>query len=295
VAFGLIAGWDFGAEYVAGYIVEKSLSVDNHFVFVVILSTFAVPVPAQARHAGARRYDVASRELQFGRPGGSASHYGFAPPPTPVLRQVLCIFVASRPECTPVPMVRAQTSGQHRVMNPQQTAVRPQQRIIPEASLPMTASDLDQLRTELRGLRLYGRGDIAERLRDARQYGDGSNNDELLAVREEQMVIEARIALLEHVIARAVIADPPEGSGIAGIGSTVSLEEVPSGAMKTYRLASAHAIGNRTISAASPMGQALIGSRAGAVVSLELPDGRSRSVRLVSVKRDRARAVPNAY
>ncbi|GLY95246.1 TerC family protein [Actinoplanes sp. NBRC 103695] len=47
IAFGFvfasIAGWDFGAQYFAGYIVEKSLSVDNLFVFVIIMSTFAVP------------------------------------------------------------------------------------------------------------------------------------------------------------------------------------------------------------------------------------------------------------
>ena len=43
VVFGLIAGWDYGAQYFAGYIVEKSLSVDNLFVFVIIMTTFAVP------------------------------------------------------------------------------------------------------------------------------------------------------------------------------------------------------------------------------------------------------------
>jgi tellurite resistance protein TerC len=47
VAFGFViagvSGWDFGAQYFAGYIVEKSLSVDNLFVFVIIMSTFAVP------------------------------------------------------------------------------------------------------------------------------------------------------------------------------------------------------------------------------------------------------------
>ena len=47
VAFGLvlgwIAGWDFGIQYFAGYLVEKSLSVDNLFVFVIIMTTFAVP------------------------------------------------------------------------------------------------------------------------------------------------------------------------------------------------------------------------------------------------------------
>jgi tellurite resistance protein TerC len=49
VVFGLIAGWDHGTEYFAGYIVEKSLSVDNLFVFVVIMSTFAVPAEHQQR------------------------------------------------------------------------------------------------------------------------------------------------------------------------------------------------------------------------------------------------------
>ncbi|GAB3647791.1 TerC family protein [Streptomyces sparsus] len=53
VAFGVVfasqVGWDYGAEYFAGYIVEKSLSVDNLFVFVLIMSTFAVPKEHQHR------------------------------------------------------------------------------------------------------------------------------------------------------------------------------------------------------------------------------------------------------
>src|SRR3954452_8872225 len=49
LVFGVIAGWEFGAEYFAGYIVEKSLSVDNLFVFVVIMSTFGVPPEHQQR------------------------------------------------------------------------------------------------------------------------------------------------------------------------------------------------------------------------------------------------------
>jgi tellurite resistance protein TerC len=49
VALGAVAGWDFGAEYFAGYVVEKSLSVDNLFVFVIILGTFAVPPEHQNR------------------------------------------------------------------------------------------------------------------------------------------------------------------------------------------------------------------------------------------------------
>jgi tellurite resistance protein TerC len=49
VVFGIVAGWDLGAQYFAGYVVEKSLSVDNLFVFMIIMSTFAVPAPQQPR------------------------------------------------------------------------------------------------------------------------------------------------------------------------------------------------------------------------------------------------------
>ena len=49
VVFGVLAGWDFGSQYFAGYIVEKSLSVDNLFVFVIIMTTFAVPAEHQQR------------------------------------------------------------------------------------------------------------------------------------------------------------------------------------------------------------------------------------------------------
>jgi tellurite resistance protein TerC len=49
VAFALIAGWDLGAQYFAGYIVERSLSLDNLFVFVIIMTTFAVPAAQQSR------------------------------------------------------------------------------------------------------------------------------------------------------------------------------------------------------------------------------------------------------
>lgn len=46
IGFGIVAGWEHGTAYFAGWIVEMSLSVDNVFVFVIIISTFAVP----ARH-----------------------------------------------------------------------------------------------------------------------------------------------------------------------------------------------------------------------------------------------------
>jgi tellurite resistance protein TerC len=47
VVFASIVGWSYGTEYFAGYVVEKSLSVDNLFVFVIIMTTFAVPAEHQ--------------------------------------------------------------------------------------------------------------------------------------------------------------------------------------------------------------------------------------------------------
>ena len=49
VVLGTVAGWDLGTQYFAGYVVEKSLSIDNLFVFVIIVTTFAVPAEQQSR------------------------------------------------------------------------------------------------------------------------------------------------------------------------------------------------------------------------------------------------------
>jgi tellurite resistance protein TerC len=49
VVFALVAGWDAGSQYFAGYVVERSLSIDNLFVFMIIIGAFAVPAAQQPR------------------------------------------------------------------------------------------------------------------------------------------------------------------------------------------------------------------------------------------------------
>lgn len=151
---------------------------------------------------------------------------------------------------------------------------------------PMTAASLEELRGELERLRRRARLQISQALREARSFGEGSNNDEYHAVREEQMVLEAQLAALEQTIERATIAGPDEAApGAAVIGSTVSIEDLSSGTTARYRLTSAHqSLGPDVISAASPVGQALIGAVPGATVTVDLPNGRSRSMRLVAVE-----------
>ena len=108
---------------------------------------------------------------------------------------------------------------------------------LPDNSLPprsqgvvsalMTTDTLNDLRDELEQLRRHTRLEIAERLREARAYGDGSNNDEHHAVVEEQMVLEARLRSLEATIARAKVVDRRElEDGVAVLGSTLLIEDL---------------------------------------------------------------------
>ena len=156
----------------------------------------------------------------------------------------------------------------------------------PPGAALMTAESLDELRVELERLRRRTKLQIAQRLREARPYGEGANNDEYHAIREEQIVLEARVAALEDTVARAVVVDVDDAApGVAVIDSTVLIEDLASGLRSRYRLGSAHGPrGADIISAGSPMGQALMGARPGAVVTVELPNGRSRTVRLMAVK-----------
>ena len=150
----------------------------------------------------------------------------------------------------------------------------------------MTAAGRDELRNELERLRHQTRHHVEQRLREARPYGEGANNDEYHDAREEQMVLEARLAALEDTIDRAVVVDAEHPKrGTAVIGATVTIENLESGLTSRHRLCGAHqTLTLDAISAASPMGQALMGARAGAVATIDLPNGRSRRVRLVAVR-----------
>ena len=141
---------------------------------------------------------------------------------------------------------------------------------------------------ELARLRARKAGEVAEQLREARSFGSAAGNDELWAIREDEAILDARIARLEEIIARARVAETGTPSpGDAAIGSVVELEEVGTGTTARYRIVAVHdsapAPGITPVSAASPVGRAIIGQSAGAVVSAELPSGRARELRLVRV------------
>jgi transcription elongation factor GreA len=152
------------------------------------------------------------------------------------------------------------------------------------APILVTEAGLRARMEELDDLRQAKRGDIVRRLRDARGYGDRGGNDEYLATREDEAIIDARIAALEATLAQASVVSHRGHPGVVGIGSVVSVDETNSGAGARYRLVGSHeaqAPGDASIS--SPVGQALLGRRAGDTVTVSLPDGRTRRLRIASI------------
>jgi transcription elongation factor GreA len=170
--------------------------------------------------------------------------------------------------------------GHHGVMahEPIQPLPSPGVRILlTEVGLRGRERELDQLRAAKRD-------DIGRRLRDARGYGEPGRNDEYLATREDEAIIDARIGTMEAMLAQASVVEQRIQPGAVGIGSVVIVDETNNGAGARYRLVGSHeAREPGDVSISSPVGQALLGRRASETVSVSLPDGRSRRLRIVSV------------
>ena len=130
------------------------------------------------------------------------------------------------------------------------------------------------------------RDEITRRSAEAREEGDPKENGGYHAAREEQGKNEARVAHLIHLLEHAKIGTPEVPDGEAHIGRIVTVEFAPD-EQETYFLGSSEEAGTSEIevlSAASPLGDALIGHRIGDEVSYQLPNGRSVTVLLVDVQ-----------
>jgi transcription elongation factor GreA len=154
-----------------------------------------------------------------------------------------------------------------------------------DTSVLLTQADFDALVRELEVLRSKHRTELAGQLRHARDFGNSTENDDLLAALEESAVDRARIAQLEDLVRLASVVDGPAADGGAGLGSTVRVED-EGGRTTDYEL-----IGRRTLQSArhevtlaSPVGKALWGARAGDVVKVALPNGRERTLRILDVQ-----------
>ncbi|MGH2881626.1 MAG: GreA/GreB family elongation factor [Solirubrobacteraceae bacterium] len=149
--------------------------------------------------------------------------------------------------------------------------------------VPVTAAARQALERSLASMRAEQR-EIPARLRVAREFGDTANNDEHLAIREEEAILATRIARLESILMRATDVEDSGAPDAVTIGSTVTAVDVETGKTLEYVVGSAHGVLSRgTVSALSPVGRAVIGRRVGDRVSVHLPHGRRRELKLREV------------
>jgi len=141
----------------------------------------------------------------------------------------------------------------------------------------LTAEGLQKLKDELHFLRTKERPRISGDIAEARAQGDLSENAEYDAAKEEQGLLEARIAKMENTVSNARILDESQmDDSKAFILSTVVVKNTANGMEQTYKLVSEQEADFATgrISIKSPIGSGLLGKEVGDQVAISVPAGK---------------------
>ena len=143
----------------------------------------------------------------------------------------------------------------------------------------LTSQGMQALEDELQDLKVVKRKEIAQKIKEAREQGDLSENAEYDAALDEQRSMEARIEELEKIIKNAeVIDESAYDKDTVSIGSTIKFYDEEFDEELEYRIVGSTEsdILKGLISNESPLGKALIGAKVGETVQVESPDGFSR-------------------
>lgn len=145
------------------------------------------------------------------------------------------------------------------------------------STVPLTVHGAQLLKDELQRLKHVERPAVINAISEARAQGDLSENAEYDAAKERQSFIEGRIAELEGKLSAAQIIDPKllDAEGRVVFASTVTLEDLDSGAKVTYQIVGDDEadLKQSKISISSPIARALIGKYAGDEVEVQAPGG----------------------
>ena len=147
--------------------------------------------------------------------------------------------------------------------------------IMAEKKNLMTYEGLKKLEDELQDLKVNRRKEVAQKIKEAREQGDLSENAEYDAAKDEQRDIEARIEEIEKILKNAEVADDEFGAGVINLGSTVTVYDCEFDEEIVFKLVGsteAKSLENK-ISNEAPLGKALIGKAAGDEVEVETPSG----------------------
>lgn len=143
-------------------------------------------------------------------------------------------------------------------------------------STNMSREGFNRLQEELENLVTIRRKEVAEKLKEARSYGDLSENAEYDEAKNEQGMLEAQIADLEMIIANAVIVDYDSLSlDEVGVGSMVKLKDFDLDEIVEYQIVGSTEADPDTgkISDESPIGKACLKKRVGDIFEVDAPIG----------------------
>ncbi len=140
----------------------------------------------------------------------------------------------------------------------------------------LTQEGFDSLKKELKELKERLMYDIAARIKEAREYGDLSENSEYEEAKNEQGRINGRILEIEHILDKSEIIDANDvQSDIARLGLTVMVKNLENMQEKTFKLVNPQEadIFENKVSVESPVGEALDGGSIGDIVKVKTPSG----------------------
>ena len=137
----------------------------------------------------------------------------------------------------------------------------------------LTKKRLEELQVELEDLKTRKRFEVAERLKQAKEFGDLTENSEYSEARNQQEQVEKRIYELEDILKRVVLIEEKESFDVVAVGSKVTVRR----GTEVFRY---HIVGsNETkpeegkISDESPLGRAFLNRKAGDTVTITTPSG----------------------
>jgi transcription elongation factor GreA len=151
----------------------------------------------------------------------------------------------------------------------------------------ITPEGLEKLKDELGYLENDKRREVADRIKQAREFGDIAENSEYDDAKNEQAMLEQRIASLQDRLRRAAVIDKKHiDTETVGVGAVVHVKDQKSGKSQKFQIvgsAEANPV-EQKLSNESPIGKALVGSKKNEVVTVETPRGPKRKLKVTKIE-----------
>ena len=151
----------------------------------------------------------------------------------------------------------------------------------------LTEQGLEELKAKIEDLSTRRREEVAERIKEARAFGDISENSEYDDAKNEQAMLEKQIAELEDKLRSATLLDEKNvPTDVVGVGTTVHVKDQATDKSTKYRIVgSAEANPSEAkLSNESPVGKALMGRKRNEIVSVPLPRGGTRELKITKIE-----------